>query len=222
MPSPAFPMWLQRLIRWFLPEEGRFYDYIEAAAVAADNAGRLIGELTRAPNREQRLVFVERIREAEHDGDRAMKEMADALDRTFVTPIDREDLYHLTSKIESVSDFISATANYLTVHKMEEMPEGSKELADLIGKATSEFLRASKMLRDHRNADQVRAACRALHYIEHEADVIFRLRLGDLFENETDAIRLIKHKEFLEGLENAVDHCAAVGTSMEAILIKNA
>ena len=58
-------------------------------------------------------------------------------------------------------------------------------------------------------------------YLEHEADVIFRLRLGDLFAKETDPIRLIKHKKFLEGLENAVDHCASVGSSMEAILIKN-
>lgn len=214
-------MWLQQLIRAFLPEEHKFFDYIDAAADSSDRAARLMVELLTSSNGDTRMLMVERIRDAEHDGDKAMKDMADALDKTFVTPLDREDLYHLTNKIESVSDLISATANHTTVHQMSTFPMGSRELAEVLVKCTTQFKDAARMLRDRRNADKVRAACQSLHYLEHEADVIFRMRLGDLFKTETNAIQLIKHKEFLEGLEEAVDHCAGVGSAMEAILIKN-
>lgn len=212
---------LQTVIRWFLPEEDKFYDYLDESCEAAKLSARLFVELTRAHGRDGQLVLVERIREAEHEGDRAMKRMADALDATFVTPIDREDLYHLTRTIETVSDFVAATANHLTVHQMDVLPEGLKDLADILLKATTQFKAAVKDLRDRRNADKIRAACQSIHYLEHEADVIFRLRLGDLFANQKDAIQLIKHKEFLEGLENAVDRCASVGNALEAIVIKN-
>lgn len=212
---------LQRAIRWFLPEDIGFWDYVADAGKAAHQSAELFAELTRASGRDQRVSLVERIREAEHAGDRAMKDMSDKLDSTFVTPIDREDLYHLTGAIESVSDFIAATANQLTVHQMDTLPDGSLELADILVKATAQFGPAITGLRDGRHGDAVKAACRSLHYLEHEADVVFRLRLGDLFAREKDAITLIKHKEFLEGLENSVDRCASVATVMEAIVIKN-
>lgn len=214
--------WLQQAIRFFLPEEAHFFDYLDRAAHAADQSAKFFAELTRSHGRDQQLVFVERIREAEHDGDRAKKDMSDALDLTFVTPIDREDLYHLISALENVSDFVAATANHLTVHQMDTLPEGSKELSDILVKATAQIVEAVALLRNHSNFDRIRAAAQSLSYLEHEADVIFRLRLGDLFSTERDAIKLIKHKEFLEGLEDAVDRCASVGTALEAIVIKNA
>ena len=212
---------LQQLIRFFLPQEMHFYDYLDGVSKAADDAAKGFVELTRAQGRDQQLVLVERIREAEHAGDKAKKEMSDALDRTFVTPIDREDLYHLCSSLESVSDFISATANHLTVHQMDTLPDGSKEMADILHRCTAQFTEAVALLRKPSNFDTIRAAVQSLHYMEHEADVIFRLRLGDLFAKEKDAITLIKHKEFLEGVEDAIDSCATVGNVLEAVIIKN-
>lgn len=212
---------LQYLIKLLLPEEGRFFDYLDDAARAAVDAASLFDQLTHARGREAQLVLVERIREAEHAGDKAKKDMSEALDRTFVTPIDREDLYHLCGALENVSDFIAATANHLTVHQMDTLPEGSREMGEILVKATTQFQEGVRAIRDLRNGEKIRAVAQSLHYLEHEADVIFRLRLGDLFSRETDAIRLIKHKEFLEGLEDAVDRCASVGTTLEAILIKN-
>jgi uncharacterized protein Yka (UPF0111/DUF47 family) len=213
--------WLETIIHWFLPIEVGFFDHIEAAALSSQEAAILLGELVKAQGRPAQLSIVERIRDAEHAGDRAMKDMMDAMDRSFVTPIDREDLYHLTAAIESVSDFISATSNHLTVHQMDTLPEGSRELAEILLKASVEFVAAVKLLKNGQAADRIRAHCRSLHYLEHEADVIFRLRLGDLFAQEKNAIQLIKHKEFLEGLEDAVDRCAGVATILEAIVIKN-
>lgn len=211
----------QAAVKWLLPSEQHFFDHTDAAADAALRAGQLLVELSLARGREQQLVLVERLRDAEHDGDEAMRRMSEALDKTFVTPIDREDLYLLTSSVESISDFVCATANHLTVHNLETFPDGAQELAALVGKATEEIHTAVKLLRNHRDDERIRKAVRSLHYIEHEADVIFRLRLGDLFANEKDAIQLIKKKEFLEGLENAVDRCQSVGKVLENIAIKH-
>ncbi len=213
---------LQQFIRFLLPQEGHFFGYLADAAVAADDAAGHFVELCRAEGRDQQTILVERVRDAENAGDRAKKDMSDALDRTFVTPIDREDLFHLMSTLEGLSDVIAATANQVVVHQMESLPLGSKELADTLKRATAELRAAVPWLGTPARFEDLKAACLRVALLENESDVIFRLRVGDMFAQEKDAIRLIKHKEFLEGLERSVDECAHVATYLEAVLIKNA
>jgi uncharacterized protein Yka (UPF0111/DUF47 family) len=166
---------LQQFIKMLVPREEVFFDFLDAAAVAADDAAAHFVDLCRAQGRDAQTVQIERIRDAEHAGDLAKKSMTAALDRTFVTP-----------------------------------------------KATAELRAAVPLLRTASRFEELRAACQRVAMLENESDVIFRLRLGDLFAQEKDAIRLIKHKEFLEGLERSVDECAHVASYLEAILIKNA
>src|SRR5690349_5564953 len=98
---------IQSMIRWFIPDETRFYDYVVAIADSAHRAALLFDQLSRVEGRTAQLELVEQLREAERDGDVGLRIIAEALDATFVTPIDREDLYHLASSLEVVSDFIS-------------------------------------------------------------------------------------------------------------------
>jgi uncharacterized protein Yka (UPF0111/DUF47 family) len=212
---------LQRVIHWFLPSELHFFDYTDQAADATERAGKLLAELARAQGRENQLKLVDAIRDCEHEADEAMARMSEALQQTFVTPIDREDLYLLVSSVENVSDFISATANQLSVHNLWQMPAGSQELADLVAKSTTEIHIAVKLLRGNRSNARIMKAVKDIGYMEHESDVIFRLRVGDLFANEKDAIELIKIKEFLEGLEDTVDRCHSVAKVLETIAIKH-
>jgi len=212
---------LQRLIHWFLPAELHFFDYTDAAAEATSKAGELLTKLLRAQGREAQLALVDQIRDQEHAADEAMRKMTEALHQTFVTPIDREDLYLLASSVEDISDYIASTANHLTVHDLQHLPQGSQELGDLVAKATTEIREVVTLLRRERSSDRIRAAVRTISHIEQEADVIFRLRVGDLFANEKDAIQLIKFKEFLEGLENAVDRCNTAARVLESIAIKH-
>jgi uncharacterized protein Yka (UPF0111/DUF47 family) len=212
---------LQNVIRWFIPDESRFFDYVVAVAETADRAAILFHGISRAETPAAREAILVDLREVEHDGDRALRTLSEALDATYVTPIDREDLYHLASALETISDFIAATANHLAVHRMETLPEGTRELADILVEATKRCVHACTLLRQGYKADEIRAACQQLKKLEQDADVTFRTRIGELFSNEKDAIVLIKHKEFLEGLEEAVDRCADVATVLEAILIKN-
>ena len=213
--------WLQNAIRWFLPYEGSFFQLVEDAAEAANRAAILFVELAGTEGDAARMVLIERIRDEEHSADNALHGMADALALTFVTPMDREDLFAVTASFENISDFISATANQLTVHRMGALPAGTVELANTLAKATGLLREAARLVHKGNQTDRIRAICREVHYLEHEADVIFRTRLGDLFGSEKDAIALIKNKEFLEGLEDAVDRCATVARVLEGIILKH-
>lgn len=213
--------WMTTLLDWLIPADTSFFDHVEAAAQAAVQAAGLLDTLLHCEDRDAQSSLLEAIHEAEHAGDRALKNLMDNLHRTFVTPIDREDLYHLTAAIEDVSDLISSTARHLATHQITRIPEGSHELAQVLLTATHEFNTAVGLLRSLDGKDRIRAHCQALHHLEHEADVIFRLRLGDLFGREKNAVVLIQHKEFLEGLENAVDQCAIVAGVLEAIVLRN-
>ncbi|MEQ1507129.1 MAG: DUF47 family protein [Myxococcota bacterium] len=213
---------IQDLVRWFLPNESRFFDYVSAVADTAHLAAKLFHELAHTDGVDARIAMLDDLRAAERAGDTALRTMSEALDATFVTPIDREDLYHLAAALEVISDFITSTANHLTVHRMETLPDGTSELSVILVEATGRCVEACRLLRQGNQTEAIRGACRDLDRLEHDADVLFRTRLGALFANEKDAITLIKHKEFLEGLEDSVDRCADVGTVLEAILIKNA
>lgn len=212
---------LQSMIRWLMPDESRFYDHIVTVAETSLKAAKIFAELPDTQGREAQLAIVDRVKKTEQEGDAALRDISAALDATFVTPIDREDLYHLASALETISDIISATAMQLYVHHMETLPAGTRELSDLLLKSTEQVVEAVRLLRLGTQPEEIRAACRALDQLEFEADQRFRTRLGALFETERDAITLIKHKEFLEGLENSIDKCAHVGTTLQAILIKN-
>ena len=212
---------LQSIVRMLMPDERRFFDHVVAIAETSVLAAQRLHQLAGTQGREAQLALVDQLKDAEHQGDAALRGLTSALDETYVTPIDREDLYHLGSALETISDLVNATASHLHIHHMETLPEGSKELADLLLKATDQCLQAVKLLRAGAPAEEIRAACKHLDALEYEADQRFRTRLGALFETQRDAITLIKHKEFLEGLENTIDHCAHVSSVVEAILIKN-
>jgi uncharacterized protein Yka (UPF0111/DUF47 family) len=149
-------------------------------------------------------------------------ETYDALNRTFVTPLDRSDIYTLATNLEEIVDLNHATAMQLVVHAMDDVPAGAAELGALIEKSCDEIVRAVSLLRNLKQLDAVTAACKQLSHIEHDGDEIFRARVGNLFREEKNAIRLIQHKEFLEGLERTLDACDHVGTALQTIVIKNA
>jgi uncharacterized protein Yka (UPF0111/DUF47 family) len=211
--------WLQRAIRWFLPDEGHFFDHIDAAVDAAIDAAKHVVRLTEVPP-EQRAAEVAAIEAAENRGDDALAAMGDELDRTFVTPIDREDLYHLAVAIEAVSDHVASAAARIG-HGMATIPEGSREIADLLVRANEKLSEAARGLRRRDNPDAIRAAVREVKRLEHEADDVFHGRMRALFATESNAIRLIEHKEFLEALESAVDATTKAATLVDGVLLKN-
>jgi uncharacterized protein Yka (UPF0111/DUF47 family) len=211
---------LDRLIKLLLPKEEHFFDLLEKGADVAVKAGGVMRQVC-SPDAATRQKALEQMRDVEHEADGVIHEVYDALNRTFVTPIDRSDIYALATQLEDVVDLCHATAMQVVTHAMEDIPEGAPELADLIVAAAGEARAAVGELRSMKNLDEVRRRCTQMSRLEHEGDEIFRKRIGLLFKNEKNAVHLIQHKEFLEGLEAALDACDHTGKALTAIVIKN-
>jgi len=215
-------MWIDRLVKLLLPREDRFFELLEKGAAVTVKAGQLLAKLCATDDAAGRAGILRELGDVEHESDAIIHEVYDALNRTFVTPIDRSDIYSLATHLEDVVDLTHSTALQLRVHAMDDLPEGSRELGELIAAATHEAQAAVVLLRDLKKLGDIRKHCTQLSKLEHDGDEIFRSRVGDLFRNEKNAVRLIQHKEFLEGLERTLDACDHAGHALSGIVIKNA
>lgn len=214
-------MWLDRAIKWLLPREEHFFDLLNKLAQAARDAGTLFVDCVAAPDVKAREAIVAKIKEVEHQADLVIIEVYKELNRTFVTPIDRSDIYNLGSELENITDKICSTALQIIVHAMEDLPAGSAEFAALIQSATAEIVAAVAQIPMKNSHIEIRKHCKTIKALEDQGDHVFRQRTAEMFKHETDAIRLIKHKEFLEGLEQTLDLCDDVGGQLSTIVIKN-
>ena len=205
-------MWLDRAIKWLLPREDHFFILLQRGAQCCKDASALLVQCIEEPDRSNREITIKKLKEVEHQADRVIVEVYQELNRTFVTPLDRSDIYKLGSELESITDAVYSTALQIIVHAMEDLPNGSRELAVLVDQACQEILEAVSHLQSNTSHIDI---------LEDQGDVIFRTQIANMFKHESDAIRLLKHKEFLEGLEGSLDLCDDVGNVLSTVVIKN-
>jgi uncharacterized protein Yka (UPF0111/DUF47 family) len=215
-------MWLDRAVKWLLPREEHFFDLLERGSQSALRSGALLVECCEASSLVEREATVAKMTDEEHVADKVIHDVYEALNRTFVTPLDRSDIYALATDLENVTDRVHGTMMQIVVHAMEDVPEGSVELAAKVKRSCEEIDAAVKLLRNMKQLDEIRKHCKTIQVLEHDGDQVFRARLGEMFKTEKDAVRLLKHKEFLEGLERALDACDDVANALESLVIKNA
>lgn len=201
--------------------EEHFFDLLERGAECALRSSELLLECCEAKSAAERESFVSQMTDEEHAADRVIQEVYEALNKTFVTPMDRSDIYALATDLENITDRVHSTVMQVVVHAMEEVPPASVEIAAKVKSACGEINAAIKLLRGMKKFDQIRVSCKAISQLEHDGDQIFRAAVAEMFRREKDAIRLIKYKEFLEGLENTLDACDDVANALEALVIKN-
>lgn len=218
-------MGIQDVIRFFLPKEDHFYDYLEAQAQAASDGAVALTKFTEGKQSAQEAA--EAVQAFEHKGDAMVHEMEEALARTFVTPIDREDLQKLSSELDGVLDLMNGAIRACVMMGVERATPPMKALAAILVRCTETLNRAVPKLRKHEYGDIVNVA-RELRKIEKEADTIYREAVSDLFRihsEETDPGLdpriLIREKTVLEDLENAVDHCDAIADTLTNLAVKH-
>jgi uncharacterized protein Yka (UPF0111/DUF47 family) len=147
--------------------------------------------------------------------------MEDALARTFVTPIDREDLHHLTSELDDIVDLTNLTARALDLYHIEKPTEAMTKLMEQLVLCTAAVRDAVKKLRTH-EYDKLMDHARAIRQLEKNADAIYRADISRLFSAEQVDVRdLLKQKEALDDLENAVDHCDNVADLLSNLAVKH-
>ena len=159
------------------------------------------------------------IKELEHQGDKITHKLHTIIDKTFVTPLDREDISKLTSAIDEVLDHTDGFSDRLILFKISKHPNYIQELASALNNAANEINYAVGNIRKLKNSEDLLKYCRKISGFEHEGDKIYRKAIAELF-NTTDPIEIIKLKEVYETLEEALDRCADVADVIEDIALK--
>jgi predicted phosphate transport protein (TIGR00153 family) len=199
------------------PQRREFFDLFGRASSNAVDIARLLVELLdRFPRDGAELIG--RIKEHEHAGDDLTHEVVTLINRTFVTPFDRDDIYRLAGAIDDVCDFVDETADNLGSWGVTEVPPQARNLADVILRATILLDEAMQRLEGFRDSSRQLIELRSL---EDEGDRLYRDGVGTLFRSGVDPLMVIRWKDLYEGLEEAVDACENAADVLEAILVKN-
>lgn len=203
-----------------IPKENAFFDLFEKAAQNAHLCTLELQEfLERYDDLEGRM---RRIKELEHIGDELTHETIERLNKTFITPIDREDIHDLVCRLDDILDRIDTAVDRICLFKLAQPMEESKQLARCLVRSTTLIKEMMPCLRNMKGADEIRQRVREVHRLESEADTIERQALLRLFENNPDPILVIKWKNIIEVLESATDKCEDVANVIEGIVLKNA
>lgn len=204
--------------QWIIPQERQFFDLLEGIAKIVAEGAVVLQDLLR--DFQNVPMKARRIKDIEHQADEAVHTVYEALNKTFITPIDREDIIALASHLDSILDMIDAAANRLALYEIGEPVEAMVDLADTIVLATTELHRAVGLIRDMRQGDEVERICVEVHRLENVADDLMNNSVAALFK-DPDPIRIIKFKEIIERLEEATDHAEDVANILSDIVAKN-
>lgn len=213
-------MKLDKIFSFLAPKEGKFYPLFKEASANLIVGAELLVEFMNEHSVEKREVLGRKIKEAELVGDQIAKNLYKALSATFITPFDREDIFELIHATDSVLDLIYGAAKETSLYKVRDIPQEFRDMADAIHRASIEVNTAFNGLRDVLNLSKYKDNCHRISEIEEHADDINHRYLAKLFEEETDAIELIKKKDVLAALEKAVDRCDDVADILSSVIIK--
>jgi len=201
-----------------LPREEEFFDLFVEVAERNKEAAQLLHDLFEAAP-ERRTPIVERIKRLEHEADQVTHEVVNRLDRTFITPLDREDIHQLASDLDDVMDVMDGTARRAQIFHLGAAPAGVRQLTEVIQRMVSVLAEGVGRLK---KGDDVMKCCVEAKKLEEEGDAIYHEVLGELFEKERDALEVIKWKEIYDNLERTLDEAEDVTNVLESITLKHA
>lgn len=199
------------------PREDSFFDDFQKQAQFAKEAGdMLVNLLNDFDNIE---VHLRSLKEKERQGDKLVHEIAKKIAKSFVTPIDREDIHAITANFDDILDLIESSSVNLYIYNVSKPTETALQLAEIIQKMTALLVEAIACLSELQDIDKLREEIKLL---EREADKIFREAVAKLFRSDIEPIELIKWKEIYRSLETVTDHCKEVMNILEGVIIKYA
>jgi len=203
----------------FIPKDQKFFDHFEELADAIEKGSRLFLDILN--NFEHSEAKLSTLKEIEHEADRITHIVFATLHKTFITPLDREDIHALANKMDSILDIIEGAAVRMYLYAMKQPSKELIELALILDNAIGVVKRVVYALRHRKNSNIIIDACVEIHSIENQGDYLLHQCIARLFQNEKDPFELIKTKEIYELVEEAIDTCEDVTNIVEGIVLKN-
>ena len=207
---------MPRLSQLFTPREREFYDLFEEAGANIVRAAALLDEMLESWPEKSELY--KELVICEQEGDRITHDIIQRLNQTFVTPIDREDIYALSSALDDIVDYTEEVADYLGLYKIEAPMQQAQDLAEVLHAASRQISEALPRLRGFRDLSHYTVE---INRLENDGDRITREAIASLFDNGIDPMVVIRWKDIFERLEEAIDATEHVANILQGIVIKN-
>ncbi len=204
----------------FLPKEFEFFDLFENLADCAVESSKYFHEL--AANGMFSTEASLRMRNIEHKGDDITHEIINKLNKTFITPFDREDIYSLTHELDSVIDLINSVTTRINLYNITGTHDDLIQFASIIESSVAALAQAILGLREIKKPDVIKAYCIEVNRLENMGDQLRDTLIGNLFDKSKDPIHIIKWKEIFQECETILDKCEDVVNIVEAIIVKQA
>ncbi|MFN8323007.1 MAG: DUF47 family protein [Chitinophagales bacterium] len=213
-------MALGKIFSFLVPKDKNFFKLFSESSNNLVEISKVFSEMVNAPV-EKRLELQKKISDLEHVGDEITHQIFTELSTNFITPFDREDISYLASSLDDIVDYIHGSAKRLDTYKIGETSTSMKKLCEIIEHSAKEIHVAVSNMKDMDNVVRVREAIVRINSLENHADDVFDTAIAELFDNEKDAIKILKIKEILSNMETATDKCEDVANVIETIIVKN-
>ncbi|HND12068.1 MAG TPA: DUF47 family protein [Pseudomonadota bacterium] len=216
----------QSVIRWLLPKDDRFFSLLEEHAGVLAEAAKQMLDLPATPNISGNIrqvqEILDRIHQLEHRGDDIVRAVMLALDETFVTPIDREDIHSLATALDNVLDYLYKAAQSFVAFEMHELTQAMREMVQLLAECTTHIKDTLPFIRAHK-LEKVAPARMQVVAMEKRGDSIYQNEMASLFKNpQVDAKELLRQQTVIEALEAALNSCQDAVDVLENVAIKHA
>ena len=199
-----------------IPRDEQFYDLFAQIAQRLTTSATLLCQMFAEPQHRDRLVA--EIKAVEHEADNLTHDVIARLNKSFITPIDREDIHELASALDNVIDLVDGTARRTVMFRITESREPAQRLGGVLIRASKALEAATRGMKDIKT---VIGRAREVKLLEEEGDAIYQEAVGALFTGGVDAIEVMKWKEVYDTLERALDQCEDAANVLEGIVLKN-
>lgn len=213
-------MSINNIFQFLVPKDKKFFPLFEEAAHNLVLLAEKLHEAVNTPKdkREEFLLEIERIENViEHITHQTNLELS----KNFITPFDREDIHALVSAMDNVADYMYGAANRMRLYQVEKITKSIRKMTEINLEACQLIQTAILNLKDMKNLKGIAENCKRIYKLESKSDNVFDKAVADIFENETNAVNIIKYKEVLAALETATDKCKNVANVLESITVKH-
>jgi predicted phosphate transport protein (TIGR00153 family) len=200
-----------------LPREDEYFAFFSQMSAKIQDAAQLLVQMV-GEERSKFESYYAKIKKTENACDELTHKITTKLNRSFVTPFDREDIYELSVALDDVCDYIDAAARAIVIYDIRDLTVHARDLAEIIYRLAVQIHGSVSILNKPNGMNQYIVE---IHRLENEADDVYFRAIGELFRNESDPISLIKLKELYEILENATDRCESVANIIESVVLKH-
>jgi uncharacterized protein len=215
-------MSVDKIVRWFMPKEERFHELLALDTANLVKAARLFKEIAELTSLEERRVKAIVLKGIEHDGDGITRQIFEALNSTFITPLDREDIRSIAMDIDDILDYLEGVAQYLVLFELSESPTVLRQFAEILVAMTEAIDHATGLVWDLSNTKKIGDAIVRISELENQADLLYNGVIADLFKGARPPLEILKWKEVYQGLEDACDECKDYTHILGNVVVKNA